>query len=73
MKSNNLLLGNAVYEFINVVSELKTLFRSIEKLTKKCVHLRNAVEFNITCLNNGIFTKYCNIYMCVSVYTVTRF
>ena len=37
-------------------------FRHIEKLTLRCVHLKNAVEFNETCLNNGIFPKYCHIY-----------
>ena len=29
--------------YINVFYEFKTLFRSIEKITKTCVHLRNAI------------------------------
>ena len=31
--------------------------------TKKCVHLNGAIEFNKTCPTNGIFPKYCHIYI----------
>ena len=41
------------------------------KLTKKCVHLRNAIEFNKTCLNNGIFRNIV-IYMYIYIYTHTH-
>ena len=35
--------------FINVVYQFKTLFRSIEKLTKRWVHLRNGIEYTELC------------------------
>ena len=34
------------------------IFRNIEKATKKFVHLNGAIEFNKTCLTNGIFQYY---------------
>ena len=40
----------------------------VEKLTKKCMPLRNAIGFNKTCLNNGILTKYCHIMRCMLQY-----
>ena len=49
--------------FIHDIYECRKSFRHIEKLTLRCVHLKNAVEFNETCLNNGIFPKYCHIYI----------
>ena len=52
--------------FINDIYEFKKSFRHIEKLTLRCVLLKNAVEFNETCLNNGIFPKYCHsIFVCL--------
>ena len=48
--------------FISDIYEFKKSFRNIEKLTLKCGHLKNAVKFNQTCLNNGIFPNYCHIY-----------
>ena len=48
--------------FIYDIDEFRKSFRHIEKLTLRCVHLKNAVEFNETCLNNEIFSKYCHIY-----------
>ena len=49
--------------FIHDIYEFKKYFRHIKKLTLRCVHLKNAVEFNETCLNNGNFPKYCHIYI----------
>ena len=48
--------------FIDDIYEFRKSFRHIEKLTLRCVHLKNAIEFNDTCLNNGIFPNYCHIY-----------
>ena len=48
---------------IHDIYEFKKLFRNIDKLTLKCVHMKNAVEFNQTCLNNGIFPNCCHIYI----------
>ena len=50
--------------FINEIYHFKKIFRNIEKNIKKCVHLNSAIEFNKTCLTNGIFPKYCHIYIC---------
>ena len=49
--------------FINEIYLYKKIFRDIEKATKKCVHLNGAIEFNKTCLTNGIFPKYCHLYI----------
>ena len=49
--------------FIHDIYEFRKSFCHIVKLTLRCVHLKNAVEFNETCLNNGIFPKYCHIYI----------
>ena len=49
--------------FIHDIYEFTKSFRHIEKLTLRCVHLKNAVEFNETCLNNGIFSNYFHIYI----------
>ena len=54
--------------FFQQVYEFKKLFRDIEKLTIKCVHLKCGIEYNQTCLNNGIFLKYCHIYIHIYVY-----
>ena len=35
--------------FIQDIYEFRKSFRHIEKLTLRCVHLKNAVEFNETC------------------------
>ena len=51
---------NKMY-FISAVYRFKTLFRSIRKLTKTCMHLRNAIGFNAWF--NGIFPKYCHMYI----------
>ena len=53
--------------FINEIYRYKKIFRDNEKATKKCVHLNGAIEFNKTCLTNGIFPQYCHICMCVCV------
>ena len=37
------------------------LVRSIEKLQKKLINARNAVIFNETCIENGLFPKYTNL------------
>ena len=50
--------------FIHIY-EFRKSFRHNEKLTLRCVHLKHGVEFNETCLNNGIFPKYCHIYICI--------
>ena len=47
--------------FLKVHLNRKKIFRNIEKATKKCVRLNGAIEFNKTCLTNGIFPKYCHI------------
>ena len=47
--------------FIQYIYELKKLFREIEKLNIKCVHLKCACEFNQTCLSNLIFPKFLQI------------
>ena len=49
--------------FIQNMSKYKKVFRDIEKLRKKCVHLNCDIDFNETCLNNGDFHKYCHIYI----------
>ena len=49
--------------FINKIYRYKKIFRDIEKATKKCVHLNGAIEFNKTCLTNGIY-----IYIYISIY-----
>lgn len=36
-------------------------FRSIEKITKKCVKIKGAIKYNQTCLNNGIFPLHVKI------------
>ena len=46
--------------FLNEIHHFKKIFRDIEKATKKCVHLNGTIEFNKTCLTNGIFLKYFN-------------
>ena len=51
----------AAMSFIHDIYELRKSFRYIEKITLRCVHLKNAIEFNETCLNNGIFPNYCQI------------
>ena len=54
--------------FINEIYLYKKIFRDIEKATIKCVHLNGAIEFNKTCLTNGMFPKYyIYIYVCVCV------
>ena len=56
--------------FIHDIYEFRKSFRHIEKLTLRCVHLKNAIEFNETCLNNGIFPNYCHIYIYkITIYT----
>ena len=50
-------------KFFQQVYEFRKLFGDIEKLTTKCVHLKCGIEYNQTCLNNGIFPKYCHIYI----------
>ena len=45
------------------INEIHKICRDIEKATKKCVHWNGAIEFNKTCLTNGIFPKYCHIYI----------
>ena len=56
------------------IYQSKKIFLDIEKPTKKCVHrLNGAIEFNKTCLTNGIFPKYCHIYIyfyCIIVVVV---
>ena len=43
------------------------------------VHLKNEVEFNETCLNNGKFPNYCHIsiccqnYWCFQLYNATKY
>ena len=54
--------------FMNEIYHFKKIFWDIEKATKKCVHLNGAIEFNKTCLTNGIFTKYCHIYIYIYIY-----
>ena len=43
--------------FMNEIYHFKNIFKDIEKATKKCVHLNGAIDFNKTCLPNGIFPK----------------
>ena len=40
--------------FIQNMYEYKKVFRDIEKLSKKCLHLKCDIDFNETCLNNGV-------------------
>ena len=54
--------------FINETYLWKKIFRDIEKATKKCFHLNGAIEFNKTCLTNGIFPMYCHIYIYICVF-----
>ena len=49
--------------FMNEIFHFKKIFRDFEKATKKCGHLNGAVEFNKPSLTNGIFSKYCHIYI----------
>ena len=49
--------------FIYDIYRYKKIFRDTEKATKKFVHLNGAMKFNKTCLTNGIFPKYCHIYI----------
>ena len=49
--------------FIYEIYRYKKIFRDTEKATKKFVHLNGAMKFNKTCLTNGIFPKYCHIYI----------
>ena len=44
--------------------EYKKVFRDIEKLSKKCIHLKCDIDFNESCFNNGVFPKYCHINKC---------
>ena len=53
--------------FFQQVYEFRKLFRDIEKITIKCVHLKCGIEYNQT-LNNGIFPKYCNMYIYTYIY-----
>ena len=53
--------------FIHDIYEFQKSFRHIEKLTLRCVHLKNAIEFNETCLNNGIFPNYCHIFIYIYI------
>ena len=39
----------------------KQIVRSLEKVQKKLVNIRNAVIFNETCLEEGLLPKYSNI------------
>ena len=43
--------------FMNEIYHFKNIFKDIEKYTKKGVHLNGAIDFNKTCLPNGIFPK----------------
>ena len=43
------------------ILKFKKNFWDMEISTKKCVHFNGAIEFNKTCLTNGIFYKYYNI------------
>ena len=45
------------------MNEYKKVFRDIEKLSKKCVHLKCDIDCNKTCLNNGVFLKNIYIYL----------
>lgn len=54
-----------IYEFIN-------LFREIEKLTIKCVHLECASVFNQTCLINLICPKLCHTICLCEIYLTCR-
>ena len=53
--------------FIKNMYEYEKVFREIEKHSKKCVHLKCDIDFNETCLNNGVFPKYCHIYIYIYV------
>ena len=41
------------------IYNFKLIFREVEKLTLKCVHLNNGIHFIQTCLNYGICPKFC--------------
>ena len=53
--------------FIQNMFEYKKVFREIEKPSKKCVHLKCDIDFNETCLNNGVIPKYCHIYIYIYI------
>ena len=48
--------------FIHDIYKYKKIFRDIEKLSKKCVHLTCDINLNETSLNNEIFL---NIATCI--------
>ena len=50
--------------FVKVVYQVKTLLRSIEKLTKKCVHLRNAIGYVNIYICRGLLAGGFHLYMC---------
>ena len=50
---------------IQNMCEYKKVFRDIEKLSKKCVHLKCDIDFTETCLYNGVFPKYYRINICI--------
>ena len=54
------------------IYHFKKIFRDMEKATNKCVHLNGAIEFNKTCLTNGIFPKFWNIYCIYNLAYVAR-
>ena len=65
--------------FINEIYHFKKILKDIEKATKKCVHVNGAIEFNKTCLTNGIFPKFYyswhltkkNNWVAMNVYKIT--
>ena len=42
---------------------IRKFFEIYTNYKKKCVNLKCDIDFNETCLNNGVFSKYFHIYI----------
>ena len=69
MANNNPTFGALLHSLNDDL--LKNKIRSIEKLNKKIVNIKNGIRFNETCIKEGLHPKFTNMY--IYIYSLSIF
>ena len=70
MSYDHLYIGQLLFLLPN--AELKQRVRNLERFYKRYISAKTGILFNKTCVNDGLFPNYTNIYMYILTKIITK-